>query len=246
MSDTSSDRGSARSRKFIPEVKSLEKRALLSSTHSLALSDPHSIGIYTAGRAVQTGTVLSMTCDTLHSTTLQLTDDGPTEDVTAAWNGGPTHAFRGVTKTICVAEKATQDRWTFDLTPNTTIGSASSGGGAGKLVVESSRSRASQASLAGTGGPSNGQTGPSTGSAGTEHRTGARTNSFNFGVTQDGSELIAVVNFPRTNVLNLTNEGGGVVQMKYDSVVRQDFTGVQTVVVDATNARRFEVTLTDV
>jgi len=247
MSDTSSDRGSARSRKFIPDVGSLENRALLSSVipDGFSIRGSHPDATPPTGSADQRGTVLSVTCFRRQGNTMQFTDDGPTEDVTAAWNGGPTHSFTGVTKTICVAEKAAHDQWTFNLTP-TSIGSATKGAGAPKLVVESSKSGASQPSLAATGGPENGQTGPKAGSARTEHGADARTDSFNFGVTQHGSELIVVVNSPKTKVLNLTVVGDIVVHMKYDAVDSEDFAGVQTVVVDANNAGRFEVTLTDV
>jgi hypothetical protein len=93
MSDGSSHQDAGPSRKFVPDVKPLEHRVLLSSAdHSLfaALLAPKHGGI-----AIQSGTLLSVTVDRPTTNTVQVTDDGK-GDVQVDWNGGATHSFTGV------------------------------------------------------------------------------------------------------------------------------------------------------
>ena len=57
--------------------------------------------------------------------------------------------------------------------------------------------------------------------------------------------LTVTVNRPSTNVVQITNQGGGAVQVEWNGGPVHPFQGVETIVVDTRNARKDQVTLTD-
>jgi hypothetical protein len=62
---------------------------------------------------------------------------------------------------------------------------------------------------------------------------------------QSGSVLTVMVDQPRSNVVQITNAGGGNVQVEWNGGMVHSFTGVATAVVNASNATKDDITLTD-
>jgi hypothetical protein len=207
MSHQSSRQGPGPSRKFVPDLKPLESRFLLSSTAQTGLQDP--IGPEPEGDrgvATQSGSVLSVVVDHSKTNTVQVTDDHA-GNVQAEWNGDPTHSFTGVTATSILAERATHNQITITVTsPRTSPGAVAVG--------------------------SHDPTGPEPeGPRGT--------------AVQSGPVLTVMVNRPKSNVVQLTNAGGGNVQVEWNGGMSHSFTGVATIVVDTLRATKDQVTLTD-
>jgi hypothetical protein len=139
MSDQPSHQGIGPSRKFIPEVKSLESRCLLTTTI------PHSDAIVwfpnpplRGGLAFQRGSVLNcvagqpggntvhvdffdMKIGPLNAAHVDLCCNGKHFDVEMSWNFGRPHVFTGVTTTIIQAERARTNQFTFQLPPGDTV-----------------------------------------------------------------------------------------------------------------------------
>jgi len=97
-------------RAFVPDVRPLESRCLLSFAAS-SIKAPGRLGV-----AVQTGTVLTVTLNAPVTNTVQVTNDGAGY-FQLEWNGGPVHFFTGVDTLNVHGEKARNDRITFNLTP---------------------------------------------------------------------------------------------------------------------------------
>ena len=141
MSDQPSHQATGAWRKFIPEVKSLERRCLLSSTipHAevtVGHSNPPRTGVLairsgleitdmkigplraprTGGIAIQNGSVLSCFVGQPKGNTVQVTDDLTKHFVEMSWNFGQPQAFPGVTTTIIQAQRARTNQFTFHLT----------------------------------------------------------------------------------------------------------------------------------
>lgn len=128
MSDHRTDE--APSREFVPAVKPLENRSLLSSTASAAVSPlflrlplPFSPVFMhlprTGGVSAQTGSQVAIGVGQPTTNTVQINDDGK-GDVQAEWNGGPTHSFSGVASTIIQAERSRTNQISIVLTGNRT------------------------------------------------------------------------------------------------------------------------------
>lgn len=206
------------SREFLPGVKPLEQRVLLSSSGSL-FTHLFPLLPRTGGVSVQRGTLLGIGVGQPTANTAQVTDDGK-GDIQAAWNGGPVKSFTGLTKTIVQAERARSDQITFNLTNARTSPAAVLVGSV--VPVE----------------------------AATPGRSGhaldivhlARTSGV---AVQSGSLLTVTVDRPKTNVVEITNEGAGNVQVEWNGAPAHSFGGVETVVVDTTKARKDQVTLND-
>ncbi len=141
MSDQPSHQGTGPSRKFIPEVKSLERRCLLSTTipHSdvtvghanpprtggiaiqsgleIADCDLHksSNAPRSGGLAIQSGSVLTCLVGQPKGNRVQVTDDGEGR-VEMSWNFGQPRTYTGVTTTIIQAQRARTNQFTFQLT----------------------------------------------------------------------------------------------------------------------------------
>jgi hypothetical protein len=62
---------------------------------------------------------------------------------------------------------------------------------------------------------------------------------------QSGSVLTVLVDRPNSNVVQITNAGGGNVQVEWNGGTGHSFGGVATIVVDASNARKDVIILTD-
>jgi hypothetical protein len=145
MSNQPSQQGTSASRKFIPEVKSLEPRCLLSGTiprsdvivlrrnpsqagglaiqSGLAITDlkisPPSVP-RTGGLAIQSGSVLSCFVGNPKGNTVHVTDitKGTVE---MSWNFGQPQSFTGVATTVIHAERARTNQFTFNLTHGDTV-----------------------------------------------------------------------------------------------------------------------------
>jgi hypothetical protein len=236
MSEQSSHQGPGPSRKFLPEVKSLETRILLST------AIPHKDGIVwhpdpprTGGIAVQSGSVLSRFVGQPKMNAVQVTVDG-TGHVEMSWNLGQPHVFPGVTTTVIQAERARTDQFTLHLA-----------GGNGNDTF-SARAEAAQSTFQ--------DPGLSTGSTGIDlvsHRPADAVSGHVDGHARDdapfvranGPILNVIVNRPRTNVVQVNNEGGGDVQVEWNGGMAHAFTGVETIVVETHNATKDQVTLND-
>jgi hypothetical protein len=146
MSDQPQRQDTAASRTFIPEVSSLERRCLLSTTipHSdviVAHSNPlHTGGIalrsgpaitdmkigpprapLTGGLAIQSGSILHCLVGQPKGNTVQVTADITKHFVEMSWNFGQPQTFPGVTTTIIQAQRARTNQFTFTLTHGDTV-----------------------------------------------------------------------------------------------------------------------------
>jgi hypothetical protein len=170
---------------------------------------------------------------------VQVTDDG-TGRVVMSWNFGHPQLFTAVTTTVIQAERARTDQFTFQL---------GNGNDTFTAKAEAARSVFQQP------GPSTGSTGIDLDSHGpadsmaahahahlTDLAHPARTRGY---AVQSGTLLTVTVNQPGTNVVQVTNEGGGNVQVEWNGGMAHAFTGVETIMVDTHNARKDQVTLTD-
>jgi hypothetical protein len=151
--------------------------------------------------------------------TVQVTDVH-TGNVQAQWNGGPLHSFTGVTTDFIEAERARHDRITFNLTAPRTSPTA---------VAVGSQVRTGALSASEEGLHLN---------ARSPHRTSGS-------ARLSGSVLTVTVDRPNSNVVQITNAGGGDVQVEWNGGKGQSFVGVETIVVNASNARKDVVILTD-
>jgi len=205
------------SRKFGPEVNRLENRALLSFVSPGLPIRWHPGLPRTGGISVQSGTGVFVGVGQPTTNTAQVTDDGK-GDVEADWNGGKVHSFSGVATTVIQAERARNNQITFHLTGPRTGPTAVAVGSHLPADVASSRE--------------------------VGHPLGrvARTSGA---AVQSGSILTVIVDRPTTNVVQLTNEGGGAVQVEWNGGHVHSFAGIETIVVDTHKATKDQVTLTD-
>jgi hypothetical protein len=151
MSEQASHQATGASRKFIPEVKSLESRCLLSTTipqSDVTVGHPHppragglaipetymKFGPFppaprAGGLAIQSGSVLHCLVGQPKGNTVQVTDDGQGH-VEMSWNFGHPQALTGVTTTIIQAQRARTNQFTFNLTHGDTVTAAAVAAGA--------------------------------------------------------------------------------------------------------------------
>jgi hypothetical protein len=207
------------SRKFVPDVKPLETRVLLSA----AIPRQESIVWQpnpprTGGVAVQSGSVLNCVVGQPRRNLVQVTDDGR-GDVEMSWNFGRPQAFQGIATTVIQAERAGTNQITFSLTGARTSPTAVAVGSiaATNAVAAGGGSHPLRLRVARTGGIA----------------------------VQTGSLLTVTVNRPKTNIVQINNEGAGAVQVEWNGGPVHSFSGVETIVVDTKNARKDQVTLTD-
>jgi hypothetical protein len=148
MSDQPSHQGTGRSRKFIPDVNSLESRCLLSTTipqSDVIVGHPHlprtgglalptglaitdmKIGPprapRTGGLAIQSGAVLNCVVGQPKGNMVEVIDKGQ-GTVEMSWNFGQPKTFTGVTTTIIQAQRARTNQFTFNLTQGDTVTAA--------------------------------------------------------------------------------------------------------------------------
>jgi hypothetical protein len=126
----------------------------------------------------------------------------------------------GVTTTFIEAERARHDQITFNLTAPRTGPAA---------VAVASHVATGAVSASAEGHPLN-------------VPLSARTSGT---AVQSGSVLTVMVNRPLSNVVQITNAGGGNVQVEWNGGMVHSFTGVATIVANASNATKDDITLTD-
>jgi hypothetical protein len=89
------------------------------------------------------------------------------------------------------------------------------------------------------------RTSPAAVAVGSPDPTGPEPQGGRGTAVQSGSVLTVMVNRPKSNVVQLTNAGGGNVQVEWNGGMSHSFTGVATIVVDTLRATKDQVTLTD-
>ncbi len=209
MSDHHSDQAPAR--EFVPGVKPLENRCLLSFA-----AFPRFFPLFprlprTGGVSAQAGSMLAIGVGQPTGNTVQLTDDGK-GDIQAEWNGGPTDSFTSVATTVIQAERARTNQITINLTHARTSPTAVA---VGSLA-------ATDAAIPGGGHAR-------------EFIRHARTSGL---AVQSGSLLTVTVDRPKANDVQITNEGGGAINVEWNGGPMHSFTGVETIVVDTQRRRR--------
>jgi hypothetical protein len=208
----------APSREFLPGVKPLEDRCLPSLVASSGFFPLFHLLPRTGGVSAQTGSMLAIGVGQPTTNTVQLTDDGR-GDVQAEWNGGPVHSFTTVAKTVIQAERARTDRITINLTSPRT----------GPVAIAVGSLAMADAAT----------------SHGGDHTAELRVARTSPTAVQTGSLLTVTVTRPRTNLVRITNEGGGDVQVEWNGGLVHTFGGVAEILVDTRNARKDQVTLSD-
>jgi hypothetical protein len=224
MSDRSSHQDSGPSRRFLPEVKPLESRLLLSRQVSFPDGTSFSFPTFlrlprTGGVSEQSGTVLGIGVGQPTTNTVQVTDDGQ-GGIQAEWNGGPVHSLTGIQATVIQAQRARSDQITFKLTSPRTSPTAVAVG----LHVPT------DSDLAKEGGHP-------------LRLSGRRTSGT---AVQSGSVLTVTVDNRTTNTVEISNSGGGAVAVEWNGGAVHSFSGVETVDVDTQKARKDLVALDDV
>jgi hypothetical protein len=221
MSDQPSHQGPGVSRKFVPDVNPLESRFLLSAPDprggTTGGDDLPRLLPRTGGVSIQTGSELGIGVGQPTTNTVQVTDDHAS-NVQAQWNGGPLHRFTGIMTTFIEAERARQDQVTFNLTSSQTSPIAVGSHVPTGAVSASEEGHALNVPL---------------------HLRTSGT------AVQSGSVLTVTVNRPKSNVVQLVNEGAGDVQAQWNGGMVHSFTGVATIAVNASNARKDDIILTD-
>jgi hypothetical protein len=119
MSDKPSRPDIAASRKFTPDLTSLERRALLSQT--VSFPDGSSVVIpaflrlpRTGGVSMQSGTLVEIGVGQSNGNAVEVDDKGKGA-VIAEWNGEPVHSFTGASSIAIQARRAANDQITFHL-----------------------------------------------------------------------------------------------------------------------------------
>ena len=223
MSEKPFDQSRAASRNFSPEVKPLESRLLLSRSQKLTFPDGTTIFApleshlpRTGGISVQSGSVLGIGVGQSTANMVQATDNG-SANLQAQWNGGPVRSFTGVSSIVVETGRARRNQITFNLTGRRTGPTA---------VAVGSQVRTDAVSAIEAGHPPN------------VRRTSGT-------AVQSGSILTVTVNKPVTNTVEISNNGGGAVEVEWNGGAVHSFSGVETVVVDTRNARNNLVALDD-
>jgi hypothetical protein len=226
MTDKPSHHGPVASRKFLPEVKPLESRLLLSQSQKVSFPDGSSFAFplfrhlpRTGGVSVQRGTHLGIGVGQPTANTVQVNDDGQ-RDVQAEWNGGPAQSFTGIHSIVIEAQRARDNQITFNLT----------GHGTGGAAVAVGSHVPTDATLASEG----------------RHPLIVDIRRTSGAGIQSGSVLTVTVNKPTSDTVAISNDGGGSVAVEWNGGHVHSFTGVATIVVDTRNARKDLVALDDV
>ena len=225
MSDQPSLQGPGPSRKFLPEVKPLESRLLLSRQVSFPDGTSFIFPTFThlprtGGVSEQSGTILGIGVGQRTTNTVQVTDDGQ-GGIQAEWNGGPVHSFTGIRSTVIQTERARSNQITFNLTSPRT----------GPTAVAVGLHVPTDAAL------------PSEGAHPVKASQVRRTSGV---AVQSGSVLTVTVNKRTTNTVEISNSGGGAVAVEWNGGAVHSFAGIATIVVDTQNARKDLVALDDV
>jgi hypothetical protein len=226
MSDQPSPQSPGPSRKFLPEVKPLESRLLLSRQVSFPDGTSFIFPTFlhlprTGGVSEQSGTFVGIGVGQRTTNTVQVTDDGQ-GDIQAEWNGGPVHSFTGTSSSVIQTERSRRNQITFSLTGSRTGPTAFAVGShvptdAVLLSEGAHREKVDVVKAPRTSG---------------------------VGV-QSGSLLTVTVNKRTTNTVEISNSGGGAVAVEWNGGAVHSFSGIATIVVDTKNARNDLVALHD-
>lgn len=225
MSDKPSHQGPTPSRRYLPEVKALESRVLLSRSQTVSFPDGNSLVFplfrnlpRTGGVSVQRGSVMNIGVGQSTTNKVQVTDDGAGDD-TDEWNGGPVHSLTGIKLTVIELERARTNQITIQLTSQRT-GPVDVAFGA---IVPADRALASAG----------------------EHPFKVKTSRTSGFASQSGSVLTITSDRPATDTVEISNDGGGAVAAKWNGGAVHSFTGVDTIVVDTHNAKNDLVAIDD-
>ncbi len=224
MSEKPSNQNLAVSRKFIPELKPLESRLLLSQEVSFPDGTSFIFPTFlhlprTGGVSVQMGTVLGIGVGERKNNAVQVTDLG-NGDFQAEWNRGPVRSFTVVKSIVIEAQRASRNHITFNLTGLSTYGTA---------VAVGSQVPTEAVSAGEVGHPMNVRIQRTSGAA-----------------VQSGSILTVTVNKPTTNIVEISNNGGGAVEVEWSGGAVHSFTGVATIEVDTRKATNDLIALNEV
>jgi len=225
MNDKPSHEGSSATRKFCPEVKLLENRVLLSQSQHVDFPDGSSFNFFlfqnlprTGGVSMQSGSVLGIGVGQPKTNSAQVTDDGVGDD-TVEWNGRPTQSFTGIKSTVIQIERAKTNTVTFHLVaPRTSPDAVAAGSNVPTDAV-----------LASEAG----------------HRQQLVRLRTNGAAVQSGSLLTVTVDKTKSNIVEISNEGGGAVAVEWNGGSAHSYTGVSTIVVDTKNAPKDLIALDD-
>jgi len=227
MSDQPSLQGPGPSRKFLPEVKPLESRLLL----SLQVSFPDGTSFIfptfprlprTGGVSEQSGTVLGIGVGQRTTNTVHVTDDGQ-GGIQAEWNGGPVHSFTGITSSVIQTERSRSNQITFNLTsPRTSPADVAVGSQVATDAVLRSEGAHPQKPRV------------------------LKVSRTSGAAVQSGSVLTVTVNKGTTNTVAISNSGGGAVAVEWNGGAVHSFAEIATIVVDTQNAAKDVVALHDV
>jgi hypothetical protein len=179
---------------------------------------------------------------------VQVIDNGKGNILMSA-NSGHTQTFMGVATTIIQAQRARTDQFSFKLNDTVTAVAA----GAGSTFHQPGPSTGSTAIELGSSGPRDAVTPGEIG----RPLDIVRLPKMSGHAIQGGSLLTVTVDRPKTNVVQITNEGAGNVQVEWNGASvhsfagdypqgpTRSFAGVANIVVDTRNARKDQVTLVD-
>ncbi len=216
MGEKPSNQSLAPSRKFIPELKPLESRLLLSQSQRLSFPDGTSFVFptfmhlpRTGGVSVQNGTVLGIGVGQRRTTRCRLPI---TATAISRPNGTavPSDSFTAVQSIVIEAQRARGNQITFNLTGLRTSGTAVAVGSQvpTEAVLRERRGHPLNVNIRRTSGAA----------------------------VQSGSILAVTVNKPTTNILEISNNGAGAVEVEWNGGAVHSFSGVATIVVDTRNA----------
>ncbi len=227
MSDQPSPQGPSPSRKFLPEVKPLESRLLLSRRVSFPDGTSFIFPTFThlprtGGVSEQSGTVLGIGVGQRKTNTVQVTEDGQ-GGIQAQWNGGPVHSFTGIRSSVIQTERSRSNQISFNLTSTRTSPTALAVG----LQVPTDAALLSEG-------------------ANPQKLRVPEARRTSGSAVQSGSVLTVIVDKRTTNTVEISNSGGSTVAVKWNGGAAHSFEGIATIVVDTQNARNDLVALHDV
>ena len=205
MSDQPSLQGPGPSRKFLPEVKPLESRLLLSRQVSFPDGTSFIFRTFlrlprTGGVSEQRGTVLGIGVGQPTTNTVQVTETGQ-GGIQAEWNGGPVHSFSGIRSSVIQTERSRSNQITFNLTSART----------GPTALAVGLQVPTDAVL------------PSESANSQKLRPEARRTSGT--AVQSGSVLTVTVDRRTTNTVEISNGGGGAVAVEWNGGAAHSFDG---------------------
>ena len=227
MNDQPFLNGAGPSRKFVPELKPLESRLLLSRQVSFPDGTSFIFPTFprlprTGGVSEQSGTVLGIGVGQPTTNNVQVTDDGQ-GGVQAEWNGGPVHSFTGIRSSVIQTDRSRTNHITFNLASTRT----------GPTAVAVGSHVPTDAVLSTEGAHPE------------KIRLVEVRRTSGIGV-QSGSVLTVTVDKRTTNTVEISDSGEGAVAVEWNGGAVHSFAGIATIVVDTKNARTDLVALHDV